>query len=132
MRVAPVLFLAALLAAAATAACRAAPRYRRYEVRGDSMLPGLRSGDWVLVDLRAYALAAPRPGHIVVARDPRDPHLTLVKRVSGLDLHGNTELRGDNAPASTDSRRFGTVSPDQIVGRVRWRYWPLARTGRVG
>lgn len=32
---------------------------------------------------------------------------------------------GDNRPNSRDSRNFGPVSADQMVGEVMLRYWPL-------
>jgi signal peptidase I len=34
-------------------------------------------------------------------------------------------VMGDNRPNSMDSRSFGAVHGDQIVGRVFLRYWPL-------
>jgi signal peptidase I len=34
-------------------------------------------------------------------------------------------LMGDNRPSSLDSRAFGPVHAEQIVGRVVMRYWPL-------
>jgi signal peptidase I len=34
-------------------------------------------------------------------------------------------LMGDNRPSSLDSRSFGPVYADQIIGRVVMRYWPL-------
>ena len=40
-------------------------------------------------------------------------------------------LLGDNRDASTDSRRYGLFSRDQIVGRVLCRWWPLTRAGLV-
>lgn len=38
---------------------------------------------------------------------------------------GDYFLLGDNRPNSLDSRTFGPVSVDQIVGRVVLRYWPF-------
>jgi signal peptidase I len=36
---------------------------------------------------------------------------------------------GDNRDASFDSRRFGPISRDMIVGRTWFRGWPIARIG---
>jgi len=44
---------------------------------------------------------------------------------------GRFFLLGDNRDASTDSRRFGLFSRDQIVGRVLFRWWPLRQAGAV-
>jgi signal peptidase I len=49
--------------------------------KGESMLPGIRSGDLLLVDKRAYRSSAPARGDIVVAR--YDDGL-MIKRVVGL------------------------------------------------
>jgi len=40
---------------------------------------------------------------------------------------------GDNRSSSIDSRdsQFGTVSREQIIGRVKFRVWPLSQIGSV-
>ena len=38
---------------------------------------------------------------------------------------------GDNRGDSTDSRTFGTVGRQQIIGRVWFRFWPPLAWGRV-
>lgn len=130
-RIAPVIFESALIAAGVATAYRAGKRFRRFAISGRSMLPELAPGDWVLLDEHAYRTAMPRRGHIVVALDPRAPHRHLVKRVTAIDLHGNVRIEGDNTADSTDSRHFGPVPRANIVGRVRWRYWPVRRAGAV-
>lgn len=130
-RVAPVVFQSALIAAGVTAAYRVGKRFRRFAISGSSMEPALLPGDWVLVDEHAYRARLPRRGHIVVARDPRELSRHLVKRVSAVEIHGNIRIEGDNADESTDSRHFGAVPRASVLGRVRWRYWPVRRIGSV-
>jgi signal peptidase I len=38
-------------------------------------------------------------------------------------------VMGDNRSASRDSRIFGPVSLDEIIGRALFRYWPLTDAG---
>lgn len=40
-------------------------------------------------------------------------------------------MMGDNRNRSRDSRSFGPVTRDHIVGEVVFRYWPLSRFGIV-
>ena len=107
----------------------------RFVVRDTSMLPTLRPGDRLLV----WTWASPRAGDLVVLRDPELPGLHLVKRVAACPgeslpavggLVGYAVL-GETAAESRDSRTFGRVPPDLIVGRVVWRYLPVVRRGRV-
>jgi nickel-type superoxide dismutase maturation protease len=123
------LAVAGVIAAAAFLAWRASRRYERYEVAGSSMAPTVEPGDWVLVDTEAYRRRMPRPGHVVLACDPREPAREVVKRVVQVDLHNDAWLEGDNPSGSTDSRTYGPVPKRLVVGRVRWRYWP--RPARV-
>ena len=39
---------------------------------------------------------------------------------------------GDDRVRSTDSREFGPVGRDLILGKVWFRYWPLSAWGRIG
>jgi len=99
----------------------------RVAVTGDSMRPTLLPGDRLLVVGRRL-----RPGALVAIRDPRDPERVLVKRVLAIDRDADSvDVAGDNAAASTDSRVFGPVPLGLVVGRVRWRYWPPSRQGRL-
>ena len=128
-------------------------RFRRFEIAGDSMLPTLTPGDYVLADRDAVI----RPSHIVALQHPEQPGFWLVKRVLALegvvDLdegtvdgepfedefrtsseqgrfeipHGSMFVASDNRSATrSDSRSFGAV-PTESAYRVRLRYWPSAR-----
>lgn len=106
---------------------RIAGRFSRVEVVGESMLPALAPGDWLLVDSGAYSGRRPRAGDILVVADPRDPSRQLVKRVCSVHLRGRLWVEGDNASASTDSRHFGPIPDSSVRGRVVLRYWPSPR-----
>lgn len=99
-------------------------RFSRYLVTGTSMEPALHDGDWLIVDLKAFTKRLPEPGHVVVARDPREPTREIIKRVDRIEPYtGLAWLSGDNSDESTDSRHFGPVTRDHLIGQVRWRYW---------
>jgi len=106
-------------------------------VRGDSMSPTLRAGDRVLV-LRRWVDRRPRRDDVVIARPPLPGGAQLwIKRVRavtgdravGLDPHTGldreflltdreTFLVGDHEAGSFDSRQYGAISIDDIIGRV--------------
>jgi len=96
----------------------------RVAVSGHSMEPALREGDWVLV----IPQRRPRQGDVVLVRDPRDSRL-LLKRVAQIGPEGCVVM-GDRTDHSTDSRVFGAVPFDHVVGRAVLRYAPLRRFGR--
>jgi nickel-type superoxide dismutase maturation protease len=91
---------------------------RRFRVADHSMRPTLEPGDYVLVNRWAYRFRPPSPGDLVVVEDPEVPTRFLVKRVSQATATGEVRLTGDNEDASRDSRVFGPVSREQIVGKV--------------
>lgn len=73
-----------------------------------------------------------RDGAVFVNGQPLDePYVhdleTLCYTPCGLVQLGADEyyMLGDNRPNSRDSRSFGPVRLDQIIGRVVLRYWPL-------
>jgi nickel-type superoxide dismutase maturation protease len=88
------------------------------------MEPRLRAGALVVAQ-PVDADTELRVGDVVVARRPDRPELEIIKRIKAIEASGAIVLAGDNPPASTDSRTFGPVARNQIVARVRWRYWPL-------
>lgn len=88
------------------------------------MAPRLRPGALVVAEPLDQA-AVLRPGDVVVARRPDRPELEIIKRIHSIDAAGTIFLVGDNPGASTDSRDFGAITREQVLARVRWRYWPL-------
>lgn len=92
------------------------------------MAPFLRHGEEVLADPAAYVHHLPTAGDIVVARHPFRADVLVIKRVIGEAGDGSYELRGDNPTESTDSRDFGLVRHELILGRVVSRC-PAVRFG---
>jgi len=114
------------------------------------MRPAIEPGDWLVLDPTTRAW--PRRGSVVVFREPMSDELAI-KRVAGrpgdevpfaggrLRLQADeawllgdasdaaAEAAGDGRPV--DSRRYGPVSVDHLVGRVWLRYWPWRRAGRL-
>jgi signal peptidase I len=124
------------------------------------MEPVLAAGEYVLVSRLAYVLGRPARGDLVVLRHPRQPDVTLIKRVvalpgdrvrieGGAVLVNGEPLRdgvgpsasaeeprewhlgpeeyfvlGHREASSLDSRRFGPVPRDCLVGRPWFCVWP--------
>ena len=94
----------------------------RVAVAGDSMLPALTAGDWLLC--RRVAPAHPvSPGDLVIVEQPDRWGFFLVKRAIRREGEG-WWVEGDNAGASDDSRTFGIVPDDLVVARAVARLLP--------
>jgi signal peptidase I len=118
-------FCGAIAAAAAVGLARAALMV--ITVDGESMAPTYRSSDAVLI-ARRWIAGPIRPGHVVVCRLPPEvagPGGYIVKRVTSV-ISGQIYIRGD-AEHSYDSRAFGTISLDYVLGRVIARLTPSHR-----
>jgi nickel-type superoxide dismutase maturation protease len=87
------------------------------------MIPTLAPGEYVLV----RRTSRPRVGSVVLVRRPGR---YVVKRAVRRSAEG-WWVEGDNAAASDDSRVFGWVNEADVVGEVRWRYYPPRSAGRV-
>lgn len=89
-------------------------RRQRVRVVGDSMLPTLADGEFVLVD----PSRRPGIGELAVAQHPTRPDLLVVKRVAAIGQDGRVELTSDNREAGTDSRTWGPVAAGAVLGLV--------------
>jgi nickel-type superoxide dismutase maturation protease len=85
-------------------------------VSGASMVPTYYAGDRLLVRYGGRV----RAGDVVLARDPRMPERILVKRAARRESAG-WWLLADNPHAPGDSRRFGAVPDELVLGRVLLR-----------
>nr|WP_293108122.1 nickel-type superoxide dismutase maturation protease [Okeania sp. SIO2F4] len=95
---------------------------QRFCVTGLSMFPLLKPGEEVLVDMRAYRHCLPEIGDLIVAEHPHRQDLKIIKLVAFVDEKGDCFLMGENQEESSDSRSFGFVSSQQIIGRVTSKF----------
>ena len=114
------------------------------------MSPAIADGDWLLVDPTIDHW--PRRGTVVVFREPDDDTLAVKRVAAGPGdtvpfADGYLELADDEAwlvsdatPEVTaaagfgdpiDSRQYGPVPLELLVGRAWFRYAPLRRLGRI-
>ena len=114
------------------------------------MRPAIEPGDWLLID--PTVVRWPRRGSVVVFREPDGERLAIKRVAAGPGQRvafadGFLELAEDEAwlvsdagPDATaaagfgdpiDSRRYGPVQLDLLVGRAWFRYAPLRRFGRI-
>ena len=96
--------------------------------QGRSMLPTLKPGSLLLVNKAAYGFRVPglgvylfqwsypKPGDLLVFYTPLGER--AVKRCHSVDSEGSLFLRGDNDLESFDSRSYGLVPLDDILGKV--------------
>lgn len=89
-------------------------RRKVFLVEGDSMIPTLANGDKVLIRPAVSVTV----GDLVVAEHPYRSDVKVVKRVGYVSGDGRLTLVGDNPTESSDSRTFGTVSIESIIGNV--------------
>jgi signal peptidase I len=107
-------------------------------VSGPSMEPTFNNGDYLIVDELSYRFENPKIGDVVVFRYPLDPSKFFIKRIGGVPGDtvkiegknitleaGEYYVLGDNSLQSSDSRIWGTVSKNLLVGKTLLRLWPF-------
>lgn len=131
----------------------------RVRVDGNSMLPTLENGEFVLVSKLSYTFGDFSRGDIIVFHFPLNPEEELIKRVIGLpgdhvsvrdgQVYVNDNLLdeayttqppnysgdwvvtedhlfvlGDNRNNSNDSKDWGLLPHENVVGKAVLIYWP--------
>ena len=91
--------------------------YKHCRVDGKSMEPTLLEGDIVIYKPAITAKDILLNGSIVVISHPLKSKTLLIKRVY-FDSKYYLDLRGDNESVSTDSRQFGLVNKNHLIGIV--------------
>jgi phage repressor protein C with HTH and peptisase S24 domain len=84
------------------------------KVSGYSLSPHYQDGDYVLV-APPFLSGAIRPGNVLAFRQPG--YDIMIKRVESV-LPGNRLFVVGNNDRSVDSREFGPISRQAVIGRV--------------
>lgn len=87
-------------------------------VKERSMEPFCTEGDFALVSRMSYFFSHPKVGQLVVLRDPTDPSRYIIKRITATE-GSFLWVEGDNKERSTDSRDFGWVGANALLGQVK-------------
>ena len=90
----------------------------RFRIEDRSMEPALKAGDYVLVNKLTYIFSNPRKGDVVVLKHPKEKNKFLIKRISVVTNSSEYHVVGDNKNFSQDSRHFGAVKKELIIGKV--------------
>ena len=91
---------------------------RMIKVTGESLSPLFHEGDYVLITTIPFVVNKIKAGDMVVFQHPS--YGTLIKQVERADREqGTLSVIGIN-PNSVDSRRFGPIRRQDVIGRVIW------------
>lgn len=88
----------------------------RFRVEDISMEPTLKAGDYVIVNKLSYLFKKPSRGDIIVFKHPNNGRF-LIKRIAEVK-DSEFLVLGDNKEFSTDSRHFGAIDRNLVVGKV--------------
>lgn len=91
---------------------------RLLKVAGGSLLPAFQDGDFVLVSKIPYLFNKIKPGDIIAFRQKE--HGTMIKKVQSVTLSGDEIRVVGTQEHSIDSRRFGPITQDDVLGKVIW------------
>ncbi len=143
-----------------------------HKVSGNSMIPTMQNGDYLITEKISYRFRDPKYGEIVVLKNPRDESQDFIKRIiavpgdtiqisnnkiyinnrpleekylpaetkspAGAFVNEGATIKaagnqyfvvGDNREHSSDSREWGPVTKEEIVGRAFFRYFPVQAIG---
>ena len=91
-----------------------------FRVKGQSMEPLCKEGDFVLLDTLSYLIFRPCSGDIVVLSHPQEDRLILkyIVREKVTEHHSFYWVEGLNKEGSSDSRSFGWVGREVVLGKA--------------
>lgn len=93
--------------------------FKLLKVTGSSLEPDFKEGDFVGISSIPFLFHPPQTGDVIVFCKP--PYGTLIKTIAHFaPERKEIEVRGAHQD-SVDSRSFGAVSFEEVIGKVVWR-----------
>lgn len=90
----------------------------KFKISGHSMDPYIKDEDKVLASGIFYLFKSPKINDIVAIKHKES---FLIKRISKIN-DNKFFVRGDNEKDSLDSRKFGFISRQDILGKVFYKF----------
>ena len=91
---------------------------RIIKVTGESLSPTFREGDYVVLTTIPFFLRQIKTGDFIVFK--RLPYGTMIKKVAALAEDGGGINVIGTHENSVDSRQFGSIPAESVVGKVIW------------
>lgn len=92
--------------------------FRPIKVTDSSLSPEYREGDYVVITTIPFFLRRIRVGDVIVFRQPI--YGILIKKVELVLEEGERYFVVGEHPHSIDSRQFGPISREALLGKVIW------------
>ncbi|MBI2011331.1 S26 family signal peptidase [Candidatus Daviesbacteria bacterium] len=86
----------------------------KFQIKEESMYPFLKPGDFVLVNKLAVSF---KINDLVILKNPENSKQYLVKKIKEI-RNGKYFVIGENKNKSRDSRYYGWVNRENIIGKV--------------
>jgi len=87
------------------------------KITGDSLIPEYQNGDFVIISKIPFLFTPPSLGDVIAFHQPG--YGLLIKRIQHVTQYGEINVVGSH-PESIDSRVFGSVKRESILGKVIW------------
>ena len=87
------------------------------KISGDSLTPDYQNGDFVIISKIPFFFKPPTHGDVVAFRQPG--YGLLIKRIESVRPNSEVVVIGSH-PESIDSRVFGAIRIEDILGKVVW------------
>jgi signal peptidase I len=117
------------------------PSLRTVMVEGESMAPAYNDGDWLLVSMKGLkrnhrgissrgwssTRVGVKVGAVLLIEREEQPGIIFIKRLIDIRMDSPNRhyptfwVEGDNKSLSQDSRSWGAISGDEIIGKVLFR-----------